>query len=159
MAAITMVSTNSLVVRLKADYPTINFVAENRFRFDSAAQTIAYISDSTDVAQLFHELGHAVCGHDSYTQDIELIGIEKEAWEMAKQLAPKYGLEIPADVIDSAMDTYRVWLHARSRCPRCKSGGIQKHATGDYACFACDTKWRANDAKVCNLRRFRLLAD
>src|SRR5665811_1070478 len=43
---------------------------------------------------LLHELGHARLGHRIYKYDMELLRMEMEAWDIARDLAPKYGVKI-----------------------------------------------------------------
>ena len=92
----------------------------------------------------FHELGHAVLGAKDYTTHVERLKIECEAWKCAKTLFEKYqkrGL-LPAkyawdeDFIEQQLDTYRDWLHAKSRCKTC---GLTRYQTPDgrYHCPRC----------------------
>lgn len=148
-----MLSTTSLGAKLQADFAEFNFAAGEAFRWSPHEMTIYYQSDSHDTASLFHELSHAILGHRHYTRDVQLLEYEQAAWHTAKNdLAPRYDIDIPQDQIEDALDTYRNWLHARSRCPACEATGLQiKQHT--YSCLACHTKWQVNDARICGLRR------
>jgi len=82
--------------------------------------------------------------------------MEREAWSYAsRQLGPAYGVAIADNDAETALDTYRDWLHARSTCPSCQAIGVQtsKH---HYSCVACHEKWRVNDARICALRRYKI---
>jgi hypothetical protein len=43
---------------------------------------------------LLHEIGHARLGHRIYKYDMELLRMEMEAWDIARDLAPRYGVHI-----------------------------------------------------------------
>ena len=63
--------------------------------------------------------------------------MEVMAWEKAKELAPKYGVEIDEDLIEGELDTYRDFLHQKSRCPEC---GLTRFQTPDgvFHCPRCE---------------------
>lgn len=84
-----------------------------------------------------HELGHAISSHHNYKTDVERLKIEVEAWSNARKLAKFYGVEIDEESIQSELDTYRDWLHQKSRCPKC---GLTRFQTPDlvYHCPLCD---------------------
>ena len=143
-------NSEDLAQKLAQDYPDFIFQSSKTARWSSGEKTIFY-DDNID--NLLHELGHAINNHNDFTQDIELIKLERDAWETARKVALHYKLKIDDEIIESALDDYREWLHARSLCPNCKQTGIQSHKTLDYYCINCDAKWRANDARTCGLRR------
>jgi hypothetical protein len=118
--------------------------------WSSAEQTVYY---GKNTAELLHELGHALLDHKDFIQDIELLHIERDAWEKARQLAPQYKVKIDDDLIETALDGYRDWLHARSLCPRCHQTGLQDSQTLDYYCVNCNARWQVNDARSCGLKR------
>lgn len=150
-----MPSTPSLIAKLRHDFPDICFASGDDFRWSPHSRTI-YYANTVDKASLIHELAHAVLGHSAYTQDIELVKMERDAWDYAvTSLAGRYGLRIDEDLIQDALDTYRNWLHARSTCPDCQATGLQT-AANLYACLACRTEWRVNEARFCALRRYAL---
>lgn len=153
MDATTMRSTN-LLTKLQANFPQFHFATGESFHWSPQDSTIYHPDGSADAAALLHELAHAILGHKQYSRDIELIQFEQAAWHHAKEvLALQYEVTIDSNQIEDALDTYRDWLHARSTCPHCKATGLQvKHRL--YSCFVCRTKWRVNDARVCELRRF-----
>ncbi len=148
-----MRSITSLIHKLQADFPLFHFSTGEDFIWSPKKQTIFYDKSSYDAVSLLHEISHALLDHRDYTRDIELITMEREAWEYAKVLGKKYGIRIHEDSIQDALDTYRDWLHSRSTCPTCKATGLQiKNSL--YRCIACDTKWRTNDARTCRLKRY-----
>ncbi|HEY1085094.1 MAG TPA: hypothetical protein VGE34_00025 [Candidatus Saccharimonadales bacterium] len=136
-------------------YPDIVFEAGEEFSWNPEKKTITFVADDPLLdAHLLHELSHAELNHESYSRDVELIAMERDAWQHARStLAPKYSVDIDSDTIQDDLDTYRDWLHARSTCPKCSSNGIQ---TGDfeYTCVFCRNIWRVNTAIGCALRRY-----
>lgn len=151
-----MHSTISLINKLKSDYPNITFKKSAKFAWSFEDKTIFY-NDKLDNYQyfLFHELAHAILNHANYTQDIELISMERNAWDKAGIISKKYQIDIDDDFIQTNLDTYRDWLHQRSLCPNCGSNGLQTK-NSDYHCLACNHKWRVNQAKDCALRRYEI---
>lgn len=140
---------------LRAQFPAITFESSDGFRWSPYNTTVyaGQLKTQNDLYLLLHETGHAIAGHASYTQDIRLLKLEREAWDIAqKQLAPLFAVTIPQDFIEDALDTYRDWLYARSLCPVCSSNGVQENEQ-HYRCLACGTGWKVNDARQCQLRR------
>ncbi len=154
--AATTTASNNLVTRLATDFPKITFTPGDDFHWSPEQQTVFYdLSQPYYAPQLLHEAAHGILGHDRYMYDIDLIKLERAAWEKAQELALLYGIAIPEDNIEEALDTYRDWLHARSTCPQCGLGGIQQRS-GDYTCPVCAQRWRVNDARTCGLKRTKL---
>lgn len=143
---------SSLLAKLRQDFSQFNFTASDRFSWSSRNQTISFDQTATQPAELFHELAHALLGHTTFQRDIELIGMERDAWERASHLAHAYGYSISEDTREDALDTYRDWLHTRSLCPQCAHNGLQID-TSIYHCILCLTNWRVNDARLCSVRR------
>ena len=143
---------SSLLQRLANDYPQFRFVQSDRARWNASEQTIYYTNDQP---QTLHELGHALLGHNTYRQDVELIQIERAAWVKAQQLAPQYGLSINDDTVEEALDSYRDWLHNRSKCPQCHQTGWQDSHDLTYHCPNCQCVWRASDGRQTRMRRIR----
>lgn len=141
---------NDLVKKLRADFPKFIFEKSDHNFYSPTQKTIFYTGDA---ARLLHELGHGILGHADFVQDIELIHIECDAWEKAREIAPKYDFEITNDVVEDALDDYRDWLHARSLCPKCRQIGIQSRENLNYYCVNCDAQWKNNDARNCGLKR------
>lgn len=151
-----MPSIISLVNKLRTDFPQFQFVTSDQFKWSPAKSTIVYDSVSNDVTSLLHEVSHAVLNHDSYAKDVQLIEMERDAWEHARGiLGPLYAIPIDEGIIQASMDTYRDWLHSRSICPNCDATGVQVKKNM-YRCVACNALWIVNDARICALRRYSL---
>lgn len=152
-----MPSTHSLLERAGQAFPALTFAAGERFEWQPATSTIVYDPDDPLFeARLLHEIGHAQLKHTSYERDIDLIAMERDAWQTARmELAARFSVDIPGDAIHHDMDTYRDWLHERSTCPHCGSSGIQIKKR-EYKCVTCRKTWRVNEARSCALRRYRL---
>lgn len=149
-----MPSISLLVTSLSSDFPQLRFIPGETFQWSPKDATVYYPLTADDRAALLHELAHALLAHVTYSKDISLLAMERDAWQYAQgQLGPRYNVIIPDDEIETALDTYRDWLHARSTCPRCHAIGLQtkKHL---YKCLVCHSQWRVNDARVCALRRY-----
>lgn len=146
-------SKTNLVTRLEVDFPLITFAHGEQFKWSPKTQTVFYADG--DIPSLLHELSHAILGHNDYARDIELIALERAAWDKAVELAAVYGVKIDDNQVEDHLDTYRDWLHARSTCPNCTAIGFQiKKST--YQCPACTHRWRVNDARICGLKRYSL---
>jgi hypothetical protein len=151
-----MPSISSLVNKLQGDFGQFAFTPGDDFHWSPVDNTVYYMADSDDSASLLHELAHGLLGHKSYSRDIALLEMERDAWSRAAgQLGAVYEVIIDEETVEMALDTYRDWLHARSTCPNCQAIGVQtnKH---QYSCVACHEKWRVNDARICALRRYKL---
>ncbi len=151
-----MPSTVLLLKQLAVTYPQLTFTVSDEFLWSPERETIFYNPADTRVASLLmHELGHALSNHRDYTRDIQLIGMETEAWEQAKSLSQQHGVALSEDAVQDHLDTYRDWLHSRSSCPDCEAAGHQiSHS--EYRCLACTTQWHVNEARTCRLRRSRI---
>lgn len=156
-----MVQITSLAKRLKNDslahahLADLAFVKSGRFSWNHQTCSISYDS-SSDHADLYllHEYAHAVLGHEGYARDISLLELESDAWDTAERLAPIYEVRYDSSVADESLDTYRDWLHARSLCPNCESTGVQS-SIDTYRCIACGQDWKVNQARNCELRRYK----
>lgn len=156
MAVSIMDTTSSLSKTLHAQYPDITFVSGDAFHWSPTTAIITYNPDEKQAeALLLHELGHALLDHRRYQRDVELIGMETDAWEKARTLAPQYSIDLDDDHIESHLDTYRKWLHKRSTCPECNATGLQVGTT-HYRCLACTHEWTVNEARICALRRYSI---
>lgn len=152
-----MPSTRSLLKQLQADYPQFHITTATEFWWSAATQTV-HIDPKAANSDAFslHELSHALLGHHGYTRDIDLVKLERDAWDHAiTVLAPHYNITISDTTVQDNLDTYRDWLHARSTCPDCQATGLQ-HKQQQYRCIACGHSWRVNDARLCALRRYSL---
>ncbi len=150
-----MLSTASLVKKLKSTYPQFNFKQASDYLWSPSEQTVYYLDSPDEYGYLLHELSHGLLGHTDYYYDIELIAMERAAWDKALIISQSYGLTIGDNLIESTLDSYRDWLHSRSTCPKCGATGHQTHKN-IYACPACNQNWRVNEARLCALRRYKL---
>ncbi len=141
-----------LLEQLQADYPDITFVQGDTFYWSPKRHTVNYMPGSTqpDIAQwsLLHEVSHGILGHERYNSDFELVQLEVEAWQYAKQLAKKYGIRIDPEHVQDCLDTYRDWLHGRASCPTCGTVSAQKDSE-TYECFNCHTTWEVSNSRFC----------
>jgi len=159
MAVTSTPKINSVFKRIVSDFLSLTFEEGDNFHWSASRRIITHpeISELDDLYQLLHEVGHANLNHDNYRSDAELIDMELAAWNYAaKKLAPRYGLTLSVDddIVQDSLDSYREWLHARSTCPECGSVGIEE-AADNYSCFACRSKWSVNEARSCQLRRYK----
>ncbi|HET8884083.1 MAG TPA: hypothetical protein VFM68_01285 [Candidatus Saccharimonadales bacterium] len=151
-----MPSTTSLATKLQKDFPHFAFTSSDGFRWSPNDTTVFYDATSNNQAALLHELSHAILDHTQYTKDIELVEMERDAWEHAStSLGSRYGVVIADATIQDSLDSYRDWIHSRSTCPHCQATGVQVKKN-QYKCLACNTQWRVNDARVCALRRYTI---
>lgn len=148
-----MQSTILEICKIKEDYPQFNFKFGKDFFWSSVDNTIFFTNDTEQSPLLLHELSHALLGHNNFCYDIELIAMERQAWDHAKYLAINYGLDITDQFIQTHLETYREWIHLRSTCPNCKATGVQDDKLS-YKCLACKWSWAVNDARECKLRRY-----
>ncbi|MDN5276032.1 MAG: hypothetical protein JWN33_681 [Candidatus Saccharibacteria bacterium] len=156
MVVTTTPSIRSLVAKLQTSYPHVQFVAGNSFCWSSDGSQVTYLADHDDAALLLlHELAHGLLEHAQYDRDIHLLQMERMAWDEARTLATLFDVAYDEEIRESALDSYRQWLHDRSSCPDCTTNGLQTEKT-TYTCLACRQTWRVNEARVCGLRRWRL---
>ncbi len=154
MDVITMHSTISVISQLKSKFPDLLFKSSDDFFWSPTDKTIYYDKkNDNEIELLFHETGHALLGHSNFESDVQLVSMERDAWDKAKTLAADFGIVITDELIQSNLDSYRDWLHKRSTCPKCTAVGLQvKKST--YACPACNHNWEVNSAITCALRRY-----
>lgn len=148
-----MQSTTLEIYRVKEDYPQFNFELGEDFLWSSADNTIYYTKNKNQSILLLHELSHALLNHNKFCYDIELISMERQAWDYARCLALNYQVNITDQFIQTHLETYREWIHLRSTCPNCKATGLQDDRRS-YRCLACKRSWGVNDARECKLRRY-----
>lgn len=152
------ITLKNILPQLKETFSDIYFIESNSFAWSPRTRTIFHkkIYSHDDLAQLLHEVGHAQLRHSSYDSDIYLLDCERSAWEYAVHiLAPKYNIQLSMDdaIIQNSLDSYRNWLHARSCCPNCGAIGLQQ-PNKTYRCLICGGRWKTNEARTCELRRY-----
>lgn len=156
MDVIIMPSTISTISKILNNYPQFLFKESSDFSWSPSDNTIRYNPiDTNSASLLMHEIAHALLGHEQYKSDVKLLKIEQEAWDYAIKLAQALNITIPDQIVQSNLDTYRDWLHARSKCPECSSNGLQIKPV-IYSCPVCSNKWQVNQARTCNLRRTKI---
>ena len=128
-----------------ADFPDITFLEDDEFYWSALTQTVYYdaneVSTTSGTYRLLHELGHALCQHQSYGSGVQLLKLETQAWAKAQEVAKKYDICIDENQIESCLDSYRDWLHLRSTCPTCQAIAIE-NTPDQYHCFNCFQKWK-----------------
>ena len=128
---------NDFVLKLENDYPDLRFKAGKKFAFRPPRTIILGPKEPKDEMLVLHEVAHALCGHKDFRVDVERVRMECEAWGKAKELAQIYGIEVDEEMIQNELDTYRDWLHQKSRCRAC---GLTRFQTTDgrYHCPRCN---------------------
>ena len=126
-----------LLERLERDYPDFRFREGKKFAFRPPRTIILGPDEPFSELLTLHEVSHAICKHRDFRMDVERLKMENEAWDKARELAEYYGIEVNEDLIQGELDTYRDWLHQKSRCPVC---GLTRFQTPDsrYHCPRCE---------------------
>ena len=126
-----------LLERLERDYPDFRFREGKKFAFRPPRTIILGPDEPFFELLMLHEVSHAICKHKDFRTDVERLKMENEAWDKARELARHYDIEINEDLIQEELDTYRDWLHQKSRCPVC---GLTRFQTPDsrYHCPRCE---------------------
>ena len=150
-----MPSMHSLIKQLVKNFPEFNFQSGDQYMWSPSSRTVIFCNDNPNPEQLLHELGHGILDHNDYSKDVRLLSMEREAWEEAKKVGRTLNVNISDTTIETYLDTYREWLHARSTCPSCTATGVQVKISL-YRCIACSQEWRVNDARMCQLRRYSI---
>jgi hypothetical protein len=147
---------SSILEQVKKAHSGYTFVAGPVHAWDPNTHTITYSKDEHHspafIYSLLHELGHAELMHNNFKSDLELLKMERSAWDKACQLANTFAVSIDEDHIEDCMDTYRDWLYARSLCPTCKQCGLQTSKT-EYSCAFCGAHWKVNASRLCRVTR------
>ncbi|PID33170.1 hypothetical protein CR969_02200 [Candidatus Saccharibacteria bacterium] len=160
MAVMTMRSPTSWLEKIKSAFPELEFAAGDNFAWLPKQKTVVHpanLDSNDDKAQLLHEISHGLLDHQDYSRDIGLIDMERQAWEYAvDNLAPKFevNLSMDDDIVQDSLDTYRQWLYKRSLCPDCQAVGLEQKPQ-NYRCLNCSANWRVNDARTCQLKRYK----
>ena len=150
-------TSNLLVKKVTADYPQFKFKPGAQEHWSPKTKTITDEADSDSQHMgygLLHELAHALLNHSNYHSDFELLKLESQAWQTAAKIGRGYGIEIDGDHIQNCLDTYRDWLHRRSKCPTCGVHVMQNdHET--YKCFNCGASWHVSSGRFARSYRRR----
>jgi len=147
---------STLLPQLRAKLPTVRFKPDDNFRWNPADKQLHYIADDThygSLVMLLHETGHALADHRFFSNDIDLLRKEVEAWSQARELATELGFAIDEDIVENCLDSYRHWLDKRSTCPNCSASGYQD-VDQTYRCFNCASRWRVSTdqtTRVCRV--------
>ena len=137
-------NAKAFLLGLKEEYPSFSWRLGSRFKY-RPPKTIV-IDEKSDAPWPYfallalHELGHALSGHKDYKTDVERLRIESEAWQRAKREIANHqnwGLEYNEDFAEDELDSYRDWLHQKSKCKKC---GLTRYQTADgiYHCPNCE---------------------
>lgn len=135
--------------QLRRDFPELTFKSGKQDHWSPKTDTITYKSGVAIKEMqygILHELAHAQLDHNDYHNDFELLKLETQAWELAAKIGRKYGIKIDDEHIQDCLDTYRDWLHARSRCPTCGMNVLQTDPY-HYRCFNCQTQWSVTNGR------------
>ena len=74
----------------------LTLVQGEMFRWNHRACAIHYNpANSHACERLIHEYGHALLNHTGYSRDIELIAMERAAWQEAIKAAARAGYSAP----------------------------------------------------------------
>lgn len=142
----------SLIIdQIQKKYPDIELKAGQNHYWSPNERTVYFNTDSDSVENtwaLLHETGHAILNHIHYFSDLELLKMELQAWEKAKEISASFKIEIDEDHIQDCLDSYRDWLYKRSLCPDCSLSGIQI-SSHLYSCIFCNKKWKVSAERFC----------
>jgi predicted Zn-ribbon and HTH transcriptional regulator len=137
-----------LIAKLQSKYPRILIETGEKTAWSPKNKCIVIdnIEHKDSLSSVLHEYGHALLKHKDYNSDMQLLKMELEAWEKAKKISPGLGIVLDQDYIENCLDTYRDWVHRRSKCPTCHSHGIQKK--NEYQCFNCKKTWVVTNSRL-----------
>ena len=127
----------TFLARIRSDFPEFRFIQGAKFSFRPPKTIVIGPEEPGDDSLLLHELGHALSLHRDFDTGAKRLKMEVEAWEKAKGLAPKYGVTIDEEMVEDELDTYREWLHKKSRCKKCGLTCFQT-PDGEYHCPRCE---------------------
>jgi hypothetical protein len=147
----------ALLEGLTKDFPDLSFKIGSDFYWSPSEQVVYYTDKHkpSDAWTLLHEASHGLLQHKTFRSDFELLQLELEAWEKAKQLARKYRIKINYMHIEDCLDTYRDWLHKRSLCPTCNMKSLQTSCS-TYNCLNCNSQWSVSSNRLCRPYRARI---
>ncbi len=136
-------------------FPELKFEAGQSLVWNPRSSSITFPNqDNIDtVFGLIHEVAHAKLGHHSFKHDIELLKMERDAWNEASMIAgDKFHLKIDGDYVEDCLDSYRDWLYKRSLCPQCHLSGFQVN-NHEYSCPHCLIDWKVPVSRLCAVKR------
>ncbi|MBR3177355.1 hypothetical protein IKF27_00930 [Candidatus Saccharibacteria bacterium] len=153
---------SKFITQLSSDYPDFHFVYGKRFSFRPPKTIVIGPDEGVNTPLLaLHELGHALSKKYQYSLSVERLQIERMAWDIAKKVLEDYkklqsgdlkklspfaprgpllsDLELPLwdeDFVEDNLDSYRDWLHHKSKCPTC---GLTMYQDADqkWCCPYC----------------------
>lgn len=133
---------DKFIERLRQDFPELRFRAGKRFKYQFPGMVQYERPETAELntefgLQVLHEVGHARLEHKNFSTDPERLKMEREAWEEARRLCGRYNIIYDEELVEGKMDTYRDWLHQRSKCRKC---GLTQYQTrdGEYHCPNCE---------------------
>jgi hypothetical protein len=139
------------------DFQQFEFIPAKFFMWSPHDNAIFYdqrrVKANDGLMALLHEIGHASLGHRIYKFDMELIQMELDAWDVARVLAPKYGVSIDEEHVTMVVGTYDEWLTKRATCPDCQNFSLQR-GRDEYGCFDCGAIWQVNWRKDRRVTRY-----
>lgn len=144
-----------MVEDLKLANPQITFMEGDKFAWDPVKKIIYYADldkNTIHFHSLLHELAHAILDHAIFKNDIQLLKMERDAWNLAKKMLRQHNQVVNYDYIEDCLDTYRDWIYSRSKCPRCSHVGIQS-SLNVYKCVYCVINWSVPNSRLCMVKR------
>lgn len=144
-------SKKKLLSKLKCLFPELVIEPGDAFYWQPHNKTI-YTNFSEysllEYWSFIHEIGHAVLLHKSFGSDFELLQLEINAWNEAREITKRLKLKLDESYVQDCLDEYRDWLHQRSLCPVCNLTGVQLNST-TYRCIHCLNEWGVSRAHMC----------
>lgn len=138
-------------------FPEVNFQPGEQLAWQPEYSIVTYPdTDKVDVSiyyGLIHEVAHSKLDHKTFEHDIELLKMERDAWDLAKKLAAdNFGAPLKTEYAEECLDSYRDWLYLRSKCPKCQLVGFQVSQNA-YSCPHCLIDWSVPESRLCTVRR------
>ena len=126
----------NFLYKIKSSYPEFTFREGKKFAFRPPKTIIFGPSEPHFELLLLHEVSHAILGHRTFKTDVERLKMESEAWDQAEKLTKTFNIPFDAEFAQSELDSYRDWLHTKSKCQKC---GLTRYQTRDgrYFCPHC----------------------
>ncbi len=148
----------SLAKQIIGDFKHLTFEDDEAFVWSPTSQSVHFdstaLQEPSGIWSLLHEIGHAELRHSQYRDDFHLLIMEVQAWAKAKELAKLYEIDIDEAHIEHCVDSYRDWLHKRSKCPDCRSNAFALSNVA-YLCHNCGCEWQVPASKICKIRKTR----